>query len=334
MDFSEAEMQVLASMHVCEEQGRPTDEATLRDRGEIYWIYLEDWSSAFPSLTAKGLIEGNPASYRLTEEGRPHAQDCHRARPDHYRYYYEAFYPAAHASAAHSQLCERVFGKDLCQDGQVDMTALHDLLARLDLSPEDHVLDLGCGAGAIAQYISDHSGAKVTGLEYAAPAVAEANARIAGKESRVNFLQGDMNALEFPAQSFDAVVSIDTLYWAAELTDTLSRLVEMLKPGGQIGIFIAQNLRDGGPPERLEADKTDVAQALKKLGLPYEVHDYSAQNTDFWQRVWRASTDLRQDYEAEGNGFIAAALIRESEEEFLPALEAGTITRYLYHVRL
>ena len=43
---------------------------------------------------------------------------------------------------------------------------------------------------------------------------------------------------------------------------------------------------------------------------------------------------MRDDFEAEGNGFIAASLIKEAEEEFLPAIKAGTLTRYLYHVRV
>jgi len=51
-------------------------------------------------------------------------------------------------------------------------------------------------------------------------------------------------------------------------------------------------------------------------------------------RYWKAAIDLRDDFEAEGNGFIAASLIKEAEEEFLPAIEAGKMTRYLYHVRL
>ena len=44
------------------------------------------------------------------------------------------------------------------------------------------------------------------------------------------------------------------------------------------------------------------------------------------------ATALRDDFEAEG--FTAANRIREADGEFLPAIEAGTITRHLYHVRL
>ncbi len=334
MDLSEAEIQVLASVQAAELDTVPTDRATLEKGGERFWIFLEDWSDAFPSLAAKGLIEGDDSGYRLTESGRPLGHAYNRERPDKYWYYYRRFYPAAYASATHSRLCERVFGKDLCQEGMVDMAALEDLLARLDLQPGDHLLDLGCGAGVIAEYISDQTGARVTGLDYAAPAIVEAKERTADKSSKLTFMQGDMNALDLPERSFDAAISLDTLYWVADLADTLSQVVRTIKPGGQIGIFMLASRGADDPPEALEPGNSGLGQALSKLNLAYDAYDYTTRNGEFWRRIWKAATDLRDDFEAEGNGFIAASLIREAEEEFLPAIEAGTLARYLYHLRL
>ena len=334
MNLSEAEIQVLATLEKAGIDAAPNDRASLEKSGERYWIFHEDWSEAFPSLIAKGLIDGDEGGYRLTDAGRPLGAAYYRERPDMYWYYYQKFYPAARASAAHSRLCERVFGQDLCQEGMTDMAALKNLLDRLDLKPGNHILDLGCGAGIIAEYISDQTGARVTGLDYAAAAIAEANERTADKRSRLTYLKGDMNALDLPEQSFDAAVSLDTLYWVVDLGDTLSQVVRTIKPGGQIGIFMLQGLEDGDPPGVLEADNTDLAQALSKLNLTYDAYDYTTRNAEFWRRIWEAATDLRDDFEAEGNGFIAANLIKEAEEEFLPAIKAGTLTRYLYHVRV
>jgi phosphoethanolamine N-methyltransferase len=98
-----------------------------------------------------------------------------------YWYYYRKFCPAARASKAHSKLCQRVFGEDLCQEGQTDMAALEHMLALLGLTKGERVLDLGCGAGVIAEYISDKTGALVTGIDYAASAISEAVERTASK---------------------------------------------------------------------------------------------------------------------------------------------------------
>ncbi len=165
MDSNEAERQLLATLRGAEIEATPTDRAALENRGGRYWIFQEDWSAAFSSLRAKGLIDGDPGGYRLTEAGRPWGAACYRERPDMYWYYYQRLYPASHASAAHSRLCEEIYGEDLCQEGQADMAALGDLLARLDLKPGDRLLDLGCGSGVSAEYIAERTGAEVTGLD-------------------------------------------------------------------------------------------------------------------------------------------------------------------------
>jgi len=333
MNFSAAEIQLLASLDKAMIENTATDRGSLEGNGKWFWIFLEQWSSAFASLAAKGLIEGDERNIRLTEAGAPFAKTYNRERADLYWHFYEEFYPAAYASEAHSRLCERVFGKDLCQDGQVDMVALEDLLARLNLRPNEHLLDLGCGAGVLARFISDRTGAKVTGLDFASSAIAEAKRRTQNGGSRVTYLQGDMNSLDFPAQSFDAAISLDTLYWVTDLTDTLAHISRIVKPGGQLGLFMEQSLREGEAAEILEAGNTDLARALSRLGLVYEIYDYTAQNAAFWRRLRQAANDLHEKFEAEGNRFIAQSLIKQAKE-FLPAIEAGRITRYFYHVHL
>ena len=311
-----------------------TDKASLEAGADRFWVFREDWSQAYSSLVAKCLVEPDDDGYRLTESGRPLASQYHRERPDMYWYYYQKFYPAARQSAAHSELCHRVFGEDLCQEGQTDMVSLNDLLGTLDLRPDERVLDLGCGAGVIAEYISNEKNVHVTGLDYAGSAIEEANHRTAGKRSRLTFLQGDMNALDLEPNSFDAVVSLDTLYWVADLEDTLSKLVGALRLGGRMGIFMNHHLENGQGPERLAPENTKLAIALSNLGIRFEVGDYTRQVGEFWQRNWQAATDLQEAFEAEGNGFIAASLIRESEDDYLPDIREGRVGRYLYRIRI
>ena len=164
MKLDEAEIQVLATLRKAELEGLDGDRASLEREGERFRTFREDWSSAYGSLMEKGLIEGDDGGYRLTDAGRSPADAYHRERPDQYWYYYQRFYTAAYASAAHSRHCERVYGEDLCQEGLADMAALEDLLQRLDLKPGDRVLDLGSGSGVIAEYISDRTGALVVHL--------------------------------------------------------------------------------------------------------------------------------------------------------------------------
>ncbi|MEQ8353972.1 MAG: class I SAM-dependent methyltransferase [Kiloniellaceae bacterium] len=333
MKFSEAEIQVLASIHQLLDDNAVVDRAAVEARGNHYWVFKEDWSGAFRRLVEMGLLSGDDGGYRLTDAGRPVALGCHGERPDMYWYYYQKFYPAARASAAHSTLCERVFGENLCQEGQTDMASLEHLMALLDVKSGDAVLDLGCGAGIIAEYVSDQTGASVTGLDYAASAIAEAIDRTSGKRDRLTFEQGNFNALDFPERSFDAIIALDTLYWASDLAVTMSALRHALKPGGRMGVFMNHHIEEGASPDLLAVRHSKLAKAAVKSGLSLQTFDYTKQLGAFWHRNFAAATALRRAFEAEGNGFIADSLIRESEEEYLPDIEGGRVARYLYLLR-
>ena len=334
VNLSEAEIQVLASLRRAEIKEEPANRIALEKGGERYWVFREDWSEAYDRLLKKALIQGNEHGYRLTEIGRPWAETYFAERPDHFWYYYQHFYPRAHASRAHSRLCEQVFGEDHCQEGQVDMVSFNNLLDLLDLKPSDKLLDLGCGAGGLAEYASDRTGAEVTGIDYSASAIETANVRTEGKRDRMTFLQADMNALELPSRSFDAAISLDTLYWVADIKTALSSIIELMKPGGRFGAFIALTLEDWEEAAELEAHGTWLASTLSDLGLPYEVHDYTERFKNFWPSMKAAVEALSDDFAAEGNEFICEALLKDADDEYIPAGEADELRRYLYIVRI
>ncbi len=333
MNFSEAEIQILASICQAESEGSATNQAAIDARGEDYWIFKENWAGAYEKLIKKGLVRNDNNCYSLTDTGRPFAEKYRGERPDMYWYYYQKFYPAARASEAHSKLCEMVFGEDLCQEGQTDMSSLNRMLELLDLSSGKCALDLGCGAGVISEYVSDKTGASVTGIDYAASAITEAIGRTNKKKSRLGFMQGNFNDLVLEKNSYDVVISLDTLYWAADLERTISMLAHSLRKGGRMGIFLNHHISETDSPGLLEAQHSDISKALASLGLNVETFNYTREIGEFWHRVLQAVKDLRSAFESEGNDFIAASLQREAEEEYLPDINAGRIARYLYLVK-
>jgi len=331
-EMNEADIQVLASIRRAELERESSDRATLEAGADRYWKYLEDWSESWKRLVDDGLIQGDESGYSLTERGRPLAEKYYSQRPDHYWYYYQHYYPAAQASQAHSQLCERVFGKDLTQDGQADMDSVNDLITYLGIKESDKVLDLGCGAGGISEYLSDSTGAHVTGLDYAATAIETAANRTSGKGDRLAFVQGDMNSLDFPDHSFDKVVSIDTIYWVADIDDALASIRKLVKPGGRIGIFIANTPLMDDSPDAYKLHGTWIAKSLEKLDLGYDAYDYTEKFLSFWPKLKEVALDLRDDFAAEDNEVIFDSFMLDADEDYLPAAKAGKLRRFLYVV--
>jgi cyclopropane fatty-acyl-phospholipid synthase-like methyltransferase len=114
------------------------------------------------------------------------------------------------------------------------MRWLRDLLARLPAG--SRVLDLGCGSGIPAtQAIAEHHTA--VGVDVSARQVELARANVPAAE----FRRADILDLEFPPESFDAVVAFYTLDHIPreQLPSLLTRLGHWLRPGGFL-LFTAE----------------------------------------------------------------------------------------------
>ncbi len=114
----------------------------------------------------------------------------------------------------------------------------------------------------------------------------------------------------------------------------LDRIVSTLKPGGKLAIIIVHLLEYCDSPEELEIDNTYIASALDNLKLGYQSYDISDAFSEFWPRARESMLALKDDFESEGNGYICKHWLREANEEFLPAMEANELRRYLYIVRV
>lgn len=215
-----------------------------------------------------------------------------------------------------------------------DMESVQLLIDLLDLKPGQQVLDLGCGAGGISEYISDQTETQVTGIDYSKVAISTANARTETNRSRQRFLEADLNTLALPKESFDAAILVDSIYWVDDETNVQKRIIEMLKPGGKLAILIVHLLEYCDTPEELEIDKNYIASALNDLRLNYESRDVTDVFCNFWPRAKESMLALKDDFKREGNGYICEHWLREANDEFLPAIEANELRRYLYLVRV
>ncbi len=340
--LSEAEIQVLiAHLELAQPKETPNNNfyvfypRTLDEAATYFRRFREDWTPAYRRLTQRSLlVEVAPDQYHLTEAGVVVAERLRLARPPIYYWYWE-YYLAAPSSPAYVRFCAALYGRALCQANFSDMRQMEALLDALRLGPASRVLDLGCGVGLIAEYISDVTGAHVTGLDYAPVAIEQAQARTVAKRDRLAFHVGNLDALPFPPRSFDTLLSIDTLYMPNDLDATLAQMRDLLTPGGQMGIFYTHRLtgRPGESRADLAPDRTPLGQALHRAGLSYRAVDFTAETYVHLQRKRRLAETFRADFAAEGRAFLYDYLVAESEPNPAPFDPAtATMSRYLYHV--
>jgi SAM-dependent methyltransferase len=126
-------------------------------------------------------------------------------------------------------------------------------VARLGITKDMDILDLGCGDGTTA-IPQARLGANVLGVDIASNLVAAGNKRVQAEGlSNCSFREGDATALEgLEDDRFDMVVSVFGAMFAPRPYDVAREMVRVTKPGGRI---VMGNWIPGDP--------TLVAQILK-----------------------------------------------------------------------
>ena len=97
----------------------------------------------------------------------------------------------------------------------------------------DRVLDAACGTGDLAIADLKAGAGKVTGLDFSERMLERARR----KETRVEWIQGDMLALPFADATFDAATVGFGVRNVADLPLALTELRRVLRPGGRLAIL-------------------------------------------------------------------------------------------------
>jgi SAM-dependent methyltransferase len=224
-------------------------------------------------------------------------------------------------------------GLDLGQHGFADLAQLDALVKATDMRVGQQVLDLGCGDGRTSEYLSDRTGAHVTGLDYIPEAIRLACERTAAKTGRLAFVVGDLNALDLPARHFDVILSIDTIYFSQDYTWTISQLVETLRPGGRMAFLYSYGWEPPTPPEAFDAatlalKRTLLAEALRANGLGFRSQDCTAADCHLARSRRRILAELEPQFRAEGLDFVYENRMGEAQG-IARGCDLGLHRRYL-----
>jgi len=111
---------------------------------------------------------------------------------------------------------------------------LWDAFQALDLRTGARVLDAGCGTGNFEHFIAEkgHPPIEIDAVDFS-PLMLERARRKCARLDHVRFAQADLNdALPFPDDTFDRIVSINVLYALSDQDRHLSELLRVLRPEG------------------------------------------------------------------------------------------------------
>ena len=124
---------------------------------------------------------------------------------------------------------------DYQKNSEVQLTWGKELIAKLDLHGNEHILDIGCGDGKVTAEIAAHvPGGKVVGIDSSSDMTDLACTTFPVTDfPNLRFLQMDARELTF-SNEFDIIFSNAVLHWVDDHRKVLSGIYKGLKTPGKI----------------------------------------------------------------------------------------------------
>ncbi|MBL7735323.1 MAG: methyltransferase domain-containing protein [Chitinophagaceae bacterium] len=142
-----------------------------------------------------------------------------------------------------------------------------------EIKPGDRAVDLGCGVGGPAVYLSQKYHCQVEGISISPFQIDQARELAKNKKTNsVSFSVQDYCHTRFDDEQFDIAYAIESACYAVDKKELLSEMNRILKPGGKLVVldFFWTNAKRGSTDEAI----------MKKWTESWAIADY-ARETDF-----------------------------------------------------
>lgn len=119
------------------------------------------------------------------------------------------------------------------------VAATRDLLAQIRITPDMHVLDIGCGIGGTPRFVAGETGCTMTGLDLTPEFVETATALSAmvGLDGRTRFRTGSALQMPFEDDSFDAALLLHVGMNIPDKHRLMAEAARVLKPGAPFAVY-------------------------------------------------------------------------------------------------
>jgi ubiquinone/menaquinone biosynthesis C-methylase UbiE len=151
------------------------------------------------------------------------------------------------------------------------------------LTPNSRVLDAGCGASPLVQRLTE-LGYDAWGLDHSFRMLQEAHSVPRGR-----FVQGDIEALPFPDEAFDAVVCLGVLDYLPSDEFALRELSRVIRKGGTLMLSLPQKVN---VPVIVELGLYLQKKLVALLGAETKLSHSSSQIRTKWPALQRRDSSL------------------------------------------
>lgn len=124
--------------------------------------------------------------------------------------------------------------------------ASEDFIGQLELSANDHVLDVGCGLGGTARFVASSFGCRVTGIDLTPEFVSTGRSLCdwVGLSGTIELHEGDATAMPFDDERFDGAFMLHVGMNIPNKAGLFAEVYRLIKPGARFGVYDVMQTSD------------------------------------------------------------------------------------------
>ncbi len=163
--------------------------------------------------------------------------------------------------------------KDYAANSEAQRQWAVELMAKLGLQGDEHVLDIGCGDGKVtARLAAELERGEVLGID-SSPDMIRLAKKAHGKGRNLDFCLADARSLSFTAE-FDVIFSNAALHWIRDHRPVVQGMFNALKPGGRVLVQMGGKGNAGAVVQAMEQviERPPWREYFEDFTFPYGFH--------------------------------------------------------------
>jgi ubiquinone/menaquinone biosynthesis C-methylase UbiE len=125
--------------------------------------------------------------------------------------------------------------------------ATEHFLSQLNISEQDHILDVGCGLGGASRYVANRYNNQVTGIDLTEEYVDTGNALCAWVklDQQISLHQASALSMPFQNETFDGAYMMHVGMNIDDKVQLFNEIYRVLRPGASFGVYDVMRSKDG-----------------------------------------------------------------------------------------